>query len=92
MARAKAPSRAEVEEKLRALLAGKETRAQVAKWAERWLTTRNPDTSDPAVWKTLVRLIGAELQLPDGAYRHGDADLETWLSELLASPTPDAPS
>lgn len=92
MARPKAPSRSEVEAKLRDLLAGDETRAQVTKWAERWLTTRNPDTSDPAVWKTLVRLIGAELRLPEGAYRHGDADLQDWLGELLAGPTPDAPS
>jgi len=85
MARTKAPSRAEVEARLRAVLAGDETRSHIANWAERWLTTHNPNTSDPAVWKTLVRPVGAELKTPAGDYRQGAADIQAWLDELIAA-------
>lgn len=92
MARPKAPSRSEVEAKLRALLAGDQTRAQIAQYAERWIMARNPDVSDAVVWAARVHLVGADLKTTDRPYLHGPEDFQAWLDELLAGSTPDAPS
>jgi hypothetical protein len=86
----KAPTRSEVEDKLRSLLDNDDERASVAKWARRWIEMRNPDTRDPAVWKALVRLVGADLRATDQAdYRYGEEDFRAWLGDFLAAPGPD---
>ena len=86
----KAPTRSEVEDKLRSLLDNDDERASVAKWARRWIEMRNPDTRDPAVWKALVRLVGADLRATDQAdYRYSEEDFRAWLGDFLASPAPN---
>ena len=79
--------RSEVEDQLRSVLANEAARACVAKWARRWIEARNPDTSDAAVWKALVRLVGADWKAADGSFQHGEADFQRWLGELRAAPS-----
>src|SRR6476659_1730986 len=56
-----APSRAEVEEKLRGLIEGRYSREAVTSWAEQWVMAKAPNVQDGAVWRALTALSGADL-------------------------------
>ncbi|MDY7095747.1 MAG: hypothetical protein SX243_22460 [Acidobacteriota bacterium] len=80
------PSRAEIENRLVELLAGKQSREEVADWASKWIRAEEPGVDDPAVWKALNELAGADLKTIDRPYLHEEVDFRAWLEELQASP------
>jgi hypothetical protein len=84
----RAPSRDEVEERLRAALEDDSERAAVASWAQQWIEQLGEldeaDTRDRAVWRAMVRLVGVNLQT-GGAYHDGKETLSAWLDDLTSA-------
>jgi hypothetical protein len=76
------PSRQEVEARLLDLIEGRSTREEAASWAEQWVDSDGERVSDPAVWKALTQLSGADLKTIDRPYLHEQADFEAWLGML----------
>ena len=76
------PSRKEVEAKLRELISGKRSRQEVADWASQWIRASEPRVGDPAVWKALTSLVGADMLTTDRPYLYGEDDFRAWLEEL----------
>ena len=79
------PSRTEIETRLVELLAGKQSREEVANWASQWIRAEEPGVDDPAVWKALNELAGADLITIDRPYLHEEVDFRAWLEELRTS-------
>lgn len=77
-----APSRAEVEEKLRGLIEGRYSREAVTSWAEQWVMAKDPNVQDGAVWRALTALAGADLISTDRPYLYGREDFLAWLNDL----------
>lgn len=80
------PSRAEVDSRLVELLESKQSRAEVADWASQWIRASEPGVDDPAVWKALTCLVGADMITTDRPYLYEEVDFRGWLEELRASP------
>lgn len=80
------PSRAEVDTRLVKLLEGKQSREEVADWASQWIRASEPGVNDPAVWKALTCLVGADMITTDRPYLYDEVDFRDWLEELRASP------
>jgi hypothetical protein len=79
---ASAPTRAEVREKLRQLLAGEMTRQEVSKWAHQWVAAKHPDVEDRVVWIALTRLGGADLRAGSDEFLYCEPDFHAWLDEV----------
>jgi len=79
-----APSRTDVQERLRGLLSGRYTREEVSLWAMQWVAARDPGVEDEVVWRALTVLVGADV---GGAsnYLYFDIDFQSWLDELGAA-------
>lgn len=75
-------SREVVRERLSDLLAGRETREQIADWAAQWVHARVPIVDDPVIWNALKELAGADLRTSPSDYLHSESDFHAWLDEL----------
>lgn len=80
-----APSRADVREKLQALLEDGDRREEIANWAAAWIRARNPRVEDGKVWEALKRLAGADLRASRESYLHSCADFRDWLRDITDS-------
>lgn len=78
------PSRRELVEKLSRLIAGSESREDVADWATAWVSQPDSGVDDEADWLALTELSGADLQVAPGRYLHGERDFAAWLERLVA--------
>lgn len=76
------PSRADVCEKLRQLIAGEATREQVSLWAHRWVAAGRSEVDDQAVWTALTWLGGADLRAGAEEYLYLGLDFEAWIDEV----------
>jgi len=80
------PSRAEVDSRLVELIEGIQSRQEIADWASQWIRASEPGVDDPAVWKVLTCLVGADMITTDRPYLYEEVDFRDWLEELRASP------
>ena len=80
------PTRSEIEARLVLLIEKEDTRAEVADWASEFTTYDDPEiypeVDDPAVWKALTQLAGADLQTSPSEFLHCQDDFRAWLVEL----------
>ena len=80
------PTRLEVEARLALLIEDEETRGEVAEWASEFFNYDDPEiyppVDDPAVWRALTQLSGADLQTSPSDFLHGQEDFRAWLLEL----------
>jgi hypothetical protein len=76
------PGRADVRERLEALVKGRVSREEVAAWSSPWIWARQDDCKDQAVWRALEALQGADAPTTDRPYLFGEEDFEDWLREL----------
>ncbi|WNB84339.1 hypothetical protein [Cellulomonas sp. ATA003] len=66
-----------------ALLDGRRSRDEVDRWASVWVTTREDEVEDEAVWWALGVLCGIDLrEAADGPYLHPDDQVAEWLEEF----------
>jgi hypothetical protein len=65
-----APTRAEVCERILALIGSDEQRQVVSGWAARWIRLPDPHVEDPVVWQAIQRLAGADLRGSRTTYLH----------------------
>jgi len=77
-----APSRAEVRERILALIGSDESREVVSDWAARWIRLPDPNIEDPVVWTAIQRLAGADLRISKEKYLHTDEDFMAWANDL----------
>lgn len=77
--RALAPSRQQVEEKLKALASGDVSRLDAALWAEQFDLDA---VDDDAVFRALDQLSGADTPSIDRPYLYGQEDFRAWLDEF----------
>jgi hypothetical protein len=82
------PDRADVRERLEALVKGRVSREEVALWSSPWIWARQDDCKDQAVWRALGALQGADAVTTDRPYLFGKVDFEDWLRELDSTPPP----
>ncbi|MCB9475282.1 MAG: hypothetical protein H6684_12790 [Deltaproteobacteria bacterium] len=78
-----APSKQEVDEKLRKLIGEDISRKEAADWAVQWVIMDHPNIDDKTIWKALVRLSGADLRENEASFLHDSSDFEGWLDEFL---------
>ena len=78
---ANAPTREQVINCLRQLIAGELTPEAASDWARPWLTTI---VGDSRVRKALDELAGADLPTSDREYLYCQEDFEQWLRDLTA--------
>lgn len=78
----RAPTRAEVREKLRQLLSGEITRQDASAWAHQWVAAAHPGVDDPVVWTALTRLGGADLRAGPDDFLYFEPDFHAWLDEV----------
>ena len=81
MEHANPPSRDEVIQKLRQLIAGELTRQAASAWASPWLS-RFDEINDGEAKQGLVNLGMADLPSTDREYLYGTKDFEAWLRDL----------
>lgn len=77
-----APTRAEVRERILALIGGDESRQQASDWAAQWVRLPDPNIEDAAVWQAIKRLAGADLRSSKTTYLHTESDFLAWLKDL----------
>lgn len=77
-----APSRAEVRERILALVGNDSARELVSNWAAQWIRQQDPNVEDPVVWQAVQRLAGADLRASRTTYLHGEQDFLAWLKDL----------
>jgi hypothetical protein len=75
------PTRREVAEELRRLIAGDLTREAASDWASPWLS-RFTEIDDKKVTRALACLGAADLPSTDREYLYEKIDFEHWLLEL----------
>lgn len=76
------PTRDQVVEKLRALVAGEITPEAASDWARPWIT-KLEEVTDGKVKRSLVQLAGADLIVDmKGHLLHGPEDFVAWLKEF----------
>lgn len=77
------PSRADLEARFAAILAGRQSRDEVDRWATRTMLDLEGAEVDEAVWWALGILAGIDLRHgPDEPYLHDDAQVRGWLTEF----------
>jgi len=76
------PTRADVRDKIVALIGSDQSREEIANWAALWVRQEDPQIEDACVWEALKRLTGADLRSSRTAYLHSDADFVAWLKDL----------
>lgn len=76
------PTRAEVRQVLRDLVAGQRSREDADAWAMRWVGVLGPDVDDGVVWAGLMTLAGCDMQTNPDTYLYGDTDFRRWLEEF----------
>jgi len=77
-----APSRAEVEARLRELISGELGRDEATAWAMHWIAAATPGVDDPVVWRALDNLAGADAVSTDRQFLFEEVDFRAWLEEL----------
>jgi len=77
------PTRVQVVEQLRRLLAGDISREEVSLWASPW-ATRFDEIEDARVREAIDQLSGADTPTTDRPYLFMEVDFEEWLRELTA--------
>jgi len=77
-----APSRAEVEARLRELISGALGRDEATAWAMQWIAAATPGVDDPVVWRALGNLAGADAVSIDRPFLFEEIDFQAWLAEL----------
>ncbi len=75
------PTRGEVETKLLDLILGRCQRSEAAAWADTFVAG-DADVHDPALWRALIALSGADMPSTDREFLHGEADFCVWLETL----------
>lgn len=76
------PTRADVRERILALIGEDDSREKVAAWAAQWIRQPEPDVPDAAVWQAIKRLSGADLRSSKTTYLHSERDFLEWLRDL----------
>jgi hypothetical protein len=76
------PTRADVRERILALIGNDESREVVSNWAAQWIRLPYPNIDDADVWKAIQRLSGADLRLSKEKYLHTDQDFLAWARDL----------
>lgn len=79
-------------EELRGLVGGYLTRlaegaippGEVADWALRVMEEKSDEAVEPAIWRALEELSGADLLVAPGKYLHGHEDFAAWRAEFEA--------
>ena len=77
-----APSRAEVEARMRELISGALSRDEATAWAMQWIAAATPAVVDPVVWRALDNLAGADAVSTDRPFLFEEVDFRAWLEEL----------
>ena len=80
-----APSRAEVEAQLLALIDGQISRDDATSWAMQWVAAPEPGVDDEVVWNALNQLAGADAVSTDRPHLFEEIDFRAWLDELRGS-------
>jgi hypothetical protein len=80
------PTRSEVELVLVALVEGRVSAQEADSWTAPFVVdeSTHPDEIDAAVWDTLNKLCGADLEQAPGAPLHGSEDFANWLTQFRA--------
>lgn len=76
------PNRDEVESKLLDLLLVRISREEAASWAAPWIVADQPHVGDPAVWRALDQMFGADMITTDQPFLYGEDDFREWLETL----------
>jgi hypothetical protein len=76
------PSKADLIDKLRALIEGKLSREVIASWANQWILLPDPPDMDAKVWEGLTNLSGADLKVAADTYLHNEEDMQSWLEAV----------
>jgi len=77
-----APSRVEVEERLRGVVEGRLSRDEADRWAMQWVAADDPGVEDRLVWDALMKLAGIDLPDLDGGLLHDDEQVAEWLEQF----------
>ena len=75
------PTRADVRQWLTELARGAISREQAANAARPWITDREAEVTDSALWGPLASLGGADLEAGPGEYLYDVWDFSEWLAE-----------
>jgi hypothetical protein len=76
-----APSRADVEGRLRGVVDGSLSRDEADRWAMQWVAADDSQVEDPVVWHGLSRMLaGIDMPGAAGAFLHDDAQVAEWLA------------
>lgn len=75
------PTREDLAIRLRGLLSGSSSRAEVATWASSWMDF-DDSIDDLVVWEGLEKLAAADLDGVDRPYLFGSDDFKVWLEEV----------
>ena len=76
------PTRAEVRERMLALIGSDECRQEMSDWAAQWIRLPDPNIEDAVVWQAIQRLAGADLRTDRNTYLHTEEDFWAWLRDL----------
>ncbi len=84
------PSRQQMAEVLESLIQDETKRREISEWAGEYIIFDNPqlypEVTDPAVWRTLKFLMGADLISTDREFLHTVEDFREWLNEIKTAP------
>lgn len=81
------PSRLEVEQQIQGLIDGGIDRDSAARWAMRWVAADDPGIDDPAVWRALNALAGADAPTTDREWLFVEDDFREWLNDIRSAST-----
>ena len=76
------PTRQDVADQLRALIAGERTREEVSAWASRYALDDSLDISDSVVSRALATLVMADAVADMENYLYDKDDFRVWLKEM----------
>ena len=77
------PTRQDVADQLRALIAGTKTREEVSVWACQYAMDDNLEIPDEVLSRALKTLVLADAVADMKSYLYGEADFREWLDELM---------
>jgi hypothetical protein len=81
------PSRSEVEQQIKGLIDGDVGRDAASAWAMQWVAAHDPGIDDPAVWRALNALAGADAPSTDREWLFVEADFYEWLADIQDADT-----
>jgi hypothetical protein len=81
---ASVPTRDDVAQKIRQLIAGELSREAVANWAAPWIGKFHEIELDRKIKDALDSLAAADMPTSDRPYLFEQVDFEAWLDELMA--------